>query len=123
MVGGDYLARDVRALALDGRLVMIAFLGGATAEYPHATRGERLDLIERTAARIGDQSTYVIDAPPNDTAKAQLERTSILPSIKAFVARGIRVSDIAAMRLPDGYSAGEARDLCLRGSKELGLLT
>ncbi len=36
MVGGDYLARDVKALALDGRLVMIAFLGGAVAELNFA---------------------------------------------------------------------------------------
>jgi putative PIG3 family NAD(P)H quinone oxidoreductase len=36
MVGGDYLARDVRALAPDGRLVMIAFLGGAKAELNFA---------------------------------------------------------------------------------------
>jgi putative PIG3 family NAD(P)H quinone oxidoreductase len=36
MVGGDYLARDVRALALDGRLVMIAFLGGPKAELNFA---------------------------------------------------------------------------------------
>ena len=34
-------------------------LGGATAEYPHATRDERLDLIERTAARIGDRALLV----------------------------------------------------------------
>lgn len=31
MVGGDYIVRNVRALADDGRLVMIAFLGGAEA--------------------------------------------------------------------------------------------
>ncbi|SET61379.1 NAD(P)H-quinone oxidoreductase [Oceanicella actignis] len=31
MVGGEYLARDVAALADDGRLVMIAFLGGSKA--------------------------------------------------------------------------------------------
>ena len=36
MVGGDYLARDVRALAPDGRLVMIGFLGGPTAELNFA---------------------------------------------------------------------------------------
>jgi putative PIG3 family NAD(P)H quinone oxidoreductase len=36
MVGGEYLARDVRALATDGRLVMIAFLGGAVAELNFA---------------------------------------------------------------------------------------
>ena len=29
MVAGDYIARDLRCLALDGRLVIIAFLGGS----------------------------------------------------------------------------------------------
>lgn len=75
------------------------------------------------AAGLTDRSAYVIDAPPSDAAKAQLEKASILPSIRGFVARGIRVSDIAAMRLPEGYSAGEARDLCLRGARELETLT
>ena len=32
MVGGDYVARNLEALALDGRLVQIAFLRGAQAE-------------------------------------------------------------------------------------------
>jgi NADPH2:quinone reductase len=32
MVGGPYAARNVRSLAMDGRLVLIAFLGGATVE-------------------------------------------------------------------------------------------
>ena len=36
MVGGDYLPRDVRALAPDGRLVMIAHLTGATVELNFA---------------------------------------------------------------------------------------
>lgn len=36
MVGGDYIPRNVRALALDGRLVMIAFLGGPKAEVNFA---------------------------------------------------------------------------------------
>ncbi len=36
MVGGDYIARNVRALAVEGRLVMIAFLGGAKAELNFA---------------------------------------------------------------------------------------
>jgi NADPH2:quinone reductase len=36
MVGGDYLARDVRALAPDGRLVMIAHQKGAKAELNFA---------------------------------------------------------------------------------------
>ena len=32
MVGGDYIQRDIAALAVEGRLVFIAFLGGAKAE-------------------------------------------------------------------------------------------
>jgi putative PIG3 family NAD(P)H quinone oxidoreductase len=36
MVGGDYLPRDVDALAPDGRLVMIAFLGGSVAQLNFA---------------------------------------------------------------------------------------
>ena len=32
MVGGDYIPRDIRALNHEGRLVMIAFLGGPKAE-------------------------------------------------------------------------------------------
>jgi putative PIG3 family NAD(P)H quinone oxidoreductase len=32
MVGGDYIPRDIKALAPDGRLVFIAFLGGSTVE-------------------------------------------------------------------------------------------
>ncbi|HET9067357.1 MAG TPA: NAD(P)H-quinone oxidoreductase [Amaricoccus sp.] len=37
MVGGDYLARDVRALATEGRLVMIAQQKGAKAELNFAS--------------------------------------------------------------------------------------
>jgi NADPH:quinone reductase len=36
MVGGSYLPRDVKALAPEGRLVMIAFLGGPKAELNFA---------------------------------------------------------------------------------------
>jgi putative PIG3 family NAD(P)H quinone oxidoreductase len=36
MVGGDYIPRNVRALASDGRLVMIAFLNGPKAELNFA---------------------------------------------------------------------------------------
>jgi NADPH2:quinone reductase len=32
MVGGPYLARNLRSLAMDGRLVLIAFLGGSKVE-------------------------------------------------------------------------------------------
>ncbi len=32
MVGGDYIARDIKALRTEGRIVFIAFLGGSKAE-------------------------------------------------------------------------------------------
>lgn len=34
-------------------------LGGATAEYPHATRQERIDVIDRTAKRLGHRAFLV----------------------------------------------------------------
>ena len=36
MVGGNYIPRNVKALAIGGRLVQIAFLGGSTAELNFA---------------------------------------------------------------------------------------
>lgn len=36
MVGGDYIPRNIRALATEGRLVMIAFLGGSVSEVNFA---------------------------------------------------------------------------------------
>jgi NADPH2:quinone reductase len=33
MVGGDYVAREIKSLAEEGRLVFIAVLGGAKAEF------------------------------------------------------------------------------------------
>jgi putative PIG3 family NAD(P)H quinone oxidoreductase len=49
IVGGDYLPRDVRALATDGRLVMIGFLGGTKAELNFAqVMTKRLTLTGST---------------------------------------------------------------------------
>jgi putative PIG3 family NAD(P)H quinone oxidoreductase len=49
MVGGDYLPRDIRALAPEGRLVMIAFLAGASAELNFAqVMTKRLTLTGST---------------------------------------------------------------------------
>ncbi len=76
-----------------------------------------------TAAKLTDHSTYAADNPPDQHAAAVLHSASLMPSIRGFVARGVRVTDIAAMRLPAGYTAGMARDLCERGAAELSLLT
>jgi putative PIG3 family NAD(P)H quinone oxidoreductase len=49
MVGGDYIPRGARALATDGRMVMIAFLGGAKVELNFAlVMTKRLTLTGST---------------------------------------------------------------------------
>ena len=49
MVGGDYIPRGVRALANDGRMVMIAFLGGPKVELNFAqVMTKRLTLTGST---------------------------------------------------------------------------
>ncbi|WP_424930395.1 NAD(P)H-quinone oxidoreductase [Amaricoccus tamworthensis] len=49
MVGGDYIARNIKALAPDGRLVMIAFLSGPVAEINFAhVMAKRLTITGST---------------------------------------------------------------------------
>ncbi|RVV97671.1 NAD(P)H-quinone oxidoreductase [Mesobaculum littorinae] len=61
MVGGDYIPRNVRTLAPDGRLVMIAFLGGPKAELNFAqVMAKRLTLTGSTLR------------PQSDLAKARI---------------------------------------------------
>ena len=74
------------------------------------------------AAGIKDRSSYAADDPPNDRAANALSKRTLMPSLEAFAARGISLIDIAAMRLPAGYSPGAAYDLCQRGVAELGEL-
>ena len=57
MVGGDYIPRNIRALALDGRLVMIAFLGGPKAELNFAQiMVKRLEVTGATLRPQSDQA-------------------------------------------------------------------
>ncbi|MGB5865597.1 MAG: NAD(P)H-quinone oxidoreductase [Sulfitobacter sp.] len=61
MVGGDYIARNLKALDTDGRLVQIAFLGGPKAEINFAP------LMMRRLTMTG--STL---RPQSDLAKARI---------------------------------------------------
>lgn len=74
------------------------------------------------AAQVRDHSKYASDKPPNDRAADALRTRTLIPSVEAFVARGIDILDIAAMRLPAGYSPSAAFDLCQRGVAELSEL-
>jgi len=75
MVGGDYLPRNVQALADDGRLVQIAFLQGAQATLNFAQVMTRRLTITGSTLR-----------PQSDLAKARLAealRAQVWPMIAA----------------------------------------
>ncbi len=61
MVGGDYIARNLKALAEDGRLVQIAFLQGPKAEINFAPLMMRRQTITGSTLR-----------PQSDLAKARI---------------------------------------------------
>jgi hypothetical protein len=44
------------------------------------------------------------------------------PSLRAFLARGLRPTDIASLTLPSTYSTASARDISERAMAELKLL-
>lgn len=120
---GDDPASDLLSATNSCAFTNRRWLGVTATDHCGTCFGCLVRRASFAAAELTDRSTYVIDAPPSEAARSQLEKASILPSIRGFLARGIRVSDIAAMRLPDGYSATDARDLCIRGARELETLT
>lgn len=63
MVGGDYIGRNIRCLADDGRLVMIAFLSGPKAEINFAQIMARRLTVTGSTLR-----------PQSDRAKARIAR-------------------------------------------------
>lgn len=79
MVGGNYIPRNVKALAPDGRLVMIAFLDGPTAELNFASiMAKRLTVTGSTLR------------PQSDAAKAEIAealRKTLWPMIGAGTVR------------------------------------
>ncbi len=75
MVGGDYIPRNIRALANDGRLVMIAFLGGPRAELNFAQIMARRLTVTGSTLR-----------PQSDLAKARIAeqlRSEVWPLLDA----------------------------------------
>jgi NADPH2:quinone reductase len=75
MVGGDYLPRNVKALADDGRLVMIAFLQGPKVELNFAQVMMRRLTITGSTLR-----------PQSDLAKARIAealRMHVWPLLEA----------------------------------------
>lgn len=75
MVGGGYIARNLKALAEDGRLVQIAFLEGPTAEINFAQIMARRLTVTGSTLR-----------PQSDLAKARIAdalRTHVWPLLDA----------------------------------------
>lgn len=75
MVGGDYIARNLRALAEDGRLVQIAFLQGPKVEVNFSTIMVRRLTVTGSTLR-----------PQSDLAKARIAadlRARLWPLIEA----------------------------------------
>jgi len=75
MVGGSYIPRNIRALANDGRLVMIAFLEGMKAELNFAQIMARRLTVTGSTLR-----------PQSDLAKARIAaalRTEVWPLLDA----------------------------------------
>ncbi len=76
MVGGDYIARNLKALDFDGRLIQIAFLGGPKAEINFAP------LMMRRLTMTG--STL---RPQSDLAKARIA-TELCEAVWPLLASG-----------------------------------
>jgi len=80
MVGGDYIARNISALALEGRLVMIAFLGGPKAEINFAQiMMKRLTVTGSTLRPQSDQAKGVIAEQLRNHAWPLLSAGTIAP--------------------------------------------
>ena len=97
MVGGDYIPRDVKALANDGRLVQIAFLSGPVVELNFAmVMVKRLTITGSTLR------------PQSDLAKARIAeelREKVWPLLDAGTVAPVMDSEFAL----DDAAAAHAR--------------
>ena len=87
MVGGDYIPRNIRALADDGRLVQIAFLSGPKVELNFAQVMARRLTITGSTLR-----------PQSDLAKARIAealRTQVWPLLDAGTVAPVMDSEFA----------------------------
>lgn len=84
MVGGDYIARNVKALAPDGRLVSIAFLKGSTAELNFMpVMLKRLTLTGSTLRPQSDDSKARMAASLKAKVWPLIEAGAIRPVVNA----------------------------------------
>jgi len=80
MVGGEYIQRNLAALDFDGRLVQIAFLGGAKADVNFAVlMKKRLTMTGSTLRPQSDAAKARIAAELRETVWPLLDAGSIAP--------------------------------------------
>ncbi len=95
MVGGDYIARNIKALADDGRLVQIAFLQGAKVELNFAQVMVRRLTITGSTLR-----------PQSDLAKARIAaelRTKVWPLLASGQVAPVMDSEFALADAADAH--------------------
>jgi len=82
IVGGDYIARDLAALALEGRLVVIGFMGGDTATIDfRRVLGRRLTITGSTLRPRSVEEKGQIAAAVRREVWPLLESGSVKPLI------------------------------------------
>lgn len=102
MVGGDYIPRNLKALADDGRLVQIAFLQGPKVEVNFAQLMTRRLIITGSTLR-----------PQTDLAKARIAeelREAVWPLLGSGQVRPIMDSEFALAEASEAHRRMEASE-------------
>lgn len=102
MVGGDYIPRNIKALKTEGRLVMIAFLGGPTAELNFAQIMTRRLTVTGSTLR-----------PQSDLAKARIAqelRENVWPMLDAGTIGPLMDSTFPLAAAADAHRRLESSD-------------
>jgi Queuosine biosynthesis protein QueC len=73
------------------------------------------------AAQLKDTTDY-LHTRHDAQLRGYLADKSVEPSLRTFLARGLRPADITTLNLPSDYSTRQAYELCRRGVAELELL-
>ncbi|MDQ0956401.1 hypothetical protein QFZ66_000279 [Streptomyces sp. B4I13] len=73
------------------------------------------------AAQLEDSTDY-LHTRHDEKLKPYLRSKSVEPSLRTFLARGLRPADITTLNLPPDYPTRQAYELCRRGIAELELL-
>ncbi len=102
MVGGDYIARNLKALAMDGRLVQIAFLQGPKAEINFAPLMVRRLTVTGSTLR-----------PQSDVAKARIAqelREAVWPLLEAGRIAPVMDSEFAFENAAEAHARMETSE-------------